>query len=176
MLDTFHVDTACGASSCTPIALQPVLSVGLPTPSHQGMPHSIPSTYCRCQFKTFSLTPRCYVCALLVRLVCIGYAVDITIPSMRLAVEADGPSHFSRTPHPSGALLQLGATAMKRRHLQQLGWTVVNVPYSDWDKQTDEQQKVAYLKQRIAEAKRDVGAGSAAASAVVAKDTSSGST
>lgn len=94
---------------------------------------------------------------------CAGYAVDITIPSMRVAVEADGPSHFSRTPGPSGRLLQLGATAMKRRHLQQLGWTVVNVPYSDWDKQVDEQQRVGYLKQRIAQATKEGAAAAAAA-------------
>jgi hypothetical protein len=47
---------------------------------------------------------------------------------------------------------------MKKRHLQQLGWIVVNVPYSDWDLRTDEQQRVAYLKERIAEAKRDLAA------------------
>jgi len=73
---------------------------------------------------------------------------------MRVAVEADGPSHFSRTQPPSG-LRQLGATAMKRRHLQRLGWSVVNVSYSDWDKQTDEQLKVAFLKQQITEARKE---------------------
>lgn len=104
-----------------------------------------------------------------------GYAVDITIPSMRVAVEADGPSHFSRTAHPALGLLQLGATAMKRRHLQQLGWVVVNVPYSDWDKQTDEQQRVGYLKQRIAEAKRDLAAVTGTAAAGKDKDSVSAS-
>jgi very-short-patch-repair endonuclease len=94
-----------------------------------------------------------------------GYAVDITIPSMRVAIEADGPSHFSRTAGPSGSLLQLGATAMKHRHLQRLGWTVVNVPYSDWDKQVDEQQRVGYLKQRIAQAAKQGAAAAAAGSA-----------
>lgn len=98
-----------------------------------------------------------------------GYAVDITIPSMRVAVEADGPSHFSRTPGPSGRLLQLGATAMKRRHLTRLGWTVVNVPYSDWDKQVDEQQRVGYLKQRIAQATKEGAAAAASAAAPSAK-------
>lgn len=97
-------------------------------------------------------------CACLLLLLYTGYAVDITIPSLMVAVEADGPSHFSRTlSHPAapgGRLLQLGATAMKARHLSALGWAVVNVPYSDWDRQTDEQQRVAYLKARIAEARK----------------------
>lgn len=106
--------------------------------------------------------------------------MDITIPSLRVAVEADGPSHFSRTkapqpirtpskqpstPQPAAApsLRQLGATAMKRRHLQRLGWAVVNVPYSTWDRLTDETAKVEYLKQRIAEARREVAAVAAVA-------------
>lgn len=101
----------------------------------------------------------------------LGYAVDITIPGLRIAIEADGPSHFSRTTPPStrssspsglSVLRQLGATAMKRRHLQRLGWTVVNVPYSDWDKQTDEQQKVAYLKLCIAAARKKQAAAASA--------------
>lgn len=54
-----------------------------------------------------------------------GYSIDITLPQLRIAIEADGPSHTSRTP--GGAML--GATAMKRRHLQRLGWQVINVPY-----------------------------------------------
>jgi hypothetical protein len=54
-----------------------------------------------------------------------GYAIDITLPALRIAVEADGPSHASRLPG-GGAL---GATAMKRRHLQLLGWHVISVTY-----------------------------------------------
>lgn len=100
-------------------------------------------------------------CACLLLLLYTGYAVDITIPSLMVAVEADGPSHFSRTTlsrdpaaPAGGRLLQLGATAMKARHLSSLGWAVVNVPYRDWDRQTDEQQRVAYIKARIAEARK----------------------
>lgn len=55
-----------------------------------------------------------------------GYSIDITLPALRIALEADGPTHTSRTP--GGAML--GATAMKRRHLQRLGWQVVNVTYT----------------------------------------------
>jgi very-short-patch-repair endonuclease len=62
-----------------------------------------------------------------------GYAIDVTLPSMRIAIEADGPSHFSRTPHtprPGAATpAVLGPTAMKRRHLKALGWTVISVKW-----------------------------------------------
>ena len=46
--------------------------------------------------------------------------MDITLPQLRIAIEADGPTHVSRTP--PGRML--GATSMKRRHLTQMGWQV----------------------------------------------------
>lgn len=49
-----------------------------------------------------------------------GYAVDLSIPRARVAIEADGPSHMART---DGTRF-LGHTAMKHRHLTALGWKV----------------------------------------------------
>lgn len=89
-----------------------------------------------------------------------GYAIDVTLPALRIAIEADGPSHFSRTPLPalpaphqaagrpaqSGGTASepqaratasstpkgpwvLGATAMKRRHLRALGWSLISISW-----------------------------------------------
>ncbi|GLI62462.1 hypothetical protein VaNZ11_005093, partial [Volvox africanus] len=77
-----------------------------------------------------------------------GYSIDITLPQLRIALEADGPTHASRTP--SGAVL--GATAMKRRHLQRMGWHVINVTYKEWDRLTSESARRAFLQERINEA------------------------
>uniref|UniRef100_A0A383WBY4 RAP domain-containing protein n=1 Tax=Tetradesmus obliquus TaxID=3088 RepID=A0A383WBY4_TETOB len=81
-----------------------------------------------------------------------GYAVDISLPGLRLAIEADGPSHMARNRTGKGGRVMLGATAMKRRHLQGLGWAVLNVAYSDWDALTGEAQRAAFLKQQVAAA------------------------
>jgi hypothetical protein len=85
---------------------------------------------------------------------------------MRVAIEADGPSHFARTrggssSSSSSRRQQLGATAMKRRHLQGLGWSVVNVAYTVWDRLPDEEARVAYLRRAI-HAARQTAASSAA--------------
>jgi hypothetical protein len=54
--------------------------------------------------------------------------VDVSLPHMKVAIEADGPSHFSRTPGPGGATpWPLGATAMKHRHLRAMGWALVSI-------------------------------------------------
>jgi len=72
-----------------------------------------------------------------------------------VAIEADGPSHMSRTTvHSSSGggkqrPVQLGATSLKRRLLQGLGWRVVNVAYDQWDDLPDVDQKMRFLKQRI---------------------------
>lgn len=56
-----------------------------------------------------------------------GYAVDLSIPRDRVAIEADGPSHMARN---DGSRV-LGHTAMKRRHLTKLGWKVCSyLPFS----------------------------------------------
>eukprot|EP00775_Hariotina_reticulata_P003606 gene3606-3870_t len=83
-----------------------------------------------------------------------GYSVDITVPTLRVAIEADGPSHVSRTTRNSGSSskqrpVQLGATALKRRLLQGLGWHVVNVAYDQWDELPDMDQKIRFMKSRI---------------------------
>ena len=44
------------------------------------------------------------------------------------AVEFDGPSHFM----PSGS--PTGATVIKRRQLELLGYALVSMPYWEWDR------------------------------------------
>jgi very-short-patch-repair endonuclease len=78
-----------------------------------------------------------------------GYSVDVSIPSLRVAVEADGPSHMSRNTVTGRGRVQLGATAMKRRHLQGLGWAVANISYEDWDELANEEQRASFLKLKI---------------------------
>jgi hypothetical protein len=55
-----------------------------------------------------------------------GYSIDVLVDG-RIAVEVDGPCHFlrlGRTP--------TGSTLLKRRHLTLLNYTVISVPYWDW--------------------------------------------
>ncbi len=70
--------------------------------------------------------------------------VDIAIPERKLAIEVDGPTHFafkSREP--------LGHTVFKRRLLHSMGWTVVSIPYWDWNNLDTDEDKRNYLKKVI---------------------------
>jgi hypothetical protein len=61
------------------------------------------------------------------------------------AVEFDGPSHFLASGAPTGA------TLLKRRHLTQLGHTLVSVPYWEWDRCKGAGEREQYLKSKLDE-------------------------
>ena len=60
------------------------------------------------------------------------------------AVEFDGPQHFLKSGSPTGS------TLLKRRHLKMLGYSVVSVPYWEWEKvRGDEASQEVYLWSKI---------------------------
>ena len=69
------------------------------------------------------------------------------MPEVSSAIEFDGPSHFLACRSLTGAML------MKHRHLRQLGYVVVVVPYwhdREWDQVCgDEASKVEYLRGKL---------------------------
>ena len=68
------------------------------------------------------------------------YPVDMALPQYRIVVEADGPSHFAyNTRH------TLGATSLKQRLLDALGWTVITVPFYEWNNHHSEENQYLYL-------------------------------
>lgn len=69
------------------------------------------------------------------------YSADMTLPVLNMVVEADGLSHFART---TGELL--GSTALKRRHLQHLGWKVISVSLQEWEEQIGPGARKHFLK------------------------------
>jgi hypothetical protein len=67
-------------------------------------------------------------------------AKSITGAAAGWAVEFDGPSHFLT------CSLPVGGTLMKRRHLELLGYTVVNLPFWEWDQLTGGDERKEYLR------------------------------
>lgn len=47
------------------------------------------------------------------------FAIDIVLPAHRIAIEVDGPIHYT-----VNTLRPMGATLLKRRLLSRLGWKV----------------------------------------------------
>jgi hypothetical protein len=84
-----------------------------------------------------------------------GYSIDMRVHDMRVnaksstgaaagwAVEFDGPSHFLT------CRLPVGGTLMKRRHLELLGYTVVSLPFWEWDQLTGSDERKEYLRGKL---------------------------
>jgi hypothetical protein len=90
-----------------------------------------------------------------------GYSIDVLVrrrsargrssgakpveePVSDWAVEVDGPTHFigdGRTPS--------GSTLLKRKQLGQLGYTVVPVPFWEWDVLRGEEAKRRYIADKL---------------------------
>lgn len=68
------------------------------------------------------------------------YSLDAALVEQKICLEIDGPSHFARN---TGT--PLGHTMLKRRQLGASGWTVLSIPYQEWDDQLGEQQQKLYL-------------------------------
>jgi hypothetical protein len=72
--------------------------------------------------------------------------VAVTAGGRQLAIEVDGPSHFVQ---PGNQLN--GPTQDRNSELAALGYTVVSIPYWEWDCLRDEQQQVEYLHRKLAD-------------------------
>lgn len=73
------------------------------------------------------------------------YPVDMALPSHRLVIEADGPTHFTfNTQKP------LGATSLKKRLLRQIGWHLITIPYFEWSIKVSGSEQIAHLSRLLA--------------------------
>jgi hypothetical protein len=68
-------------------------------------------------------------------------AIDAACADRMIAIEFDGPSHYLRNVNDAHqeeeeeeqGRIENGPTQAKRRFLERLGWTVINIPYWEWD-------------------------------------------
>ncbi len=84
-----------------------------------------------------------------------GYSIDMRVHDMCVnaksstgaaagwAVEFDRPSHFLT------CRLPVGGTLMKRRHLELLVYTVVSLPFWEWDQLTGGDERKEYLRGKL---------------------------
>ena len=72
------------------------------------------------------------------------FRIDLAIVDQRIAIEFDGPSHFT-----TNTLEPLGHTRLRDRLLSAMGWRVVSIPFFEWDRRHETEQKDAYVEQKV---------------------------
>ena len=81
-----------------------------------------------------------------------GLELDIAIPDLRIAIEIDGPTHFARN-----VLRPLGATVLKQRHLEAMGWALLSVRNEVWDNPIGQKVQLQELRELMLERHRLLG-------------------
>ncbi|CAL5196152.1 unnamed protein product [Lathyrus oleraceus] len=69
------------------------------------------------------------------------YTLDAVIVDKKLALEIDGPTHFSRNTD-----VPLGHTMLKRRYITAAGWKLVSLSYQEWEELQGGSEQMAYLR------------------------------
>jgi hypothetical protein len=81
-------------------------------------------------------------------------AIDAACQKDRIAFEFDGPSHFlRRTGSRRMPDIENGPTQAKRRFLETLGWTVVNLRYYEWAAAETREAKKELILKKLQDAK-----------------------
>ncbi|XP_026457556.1 RAP domain-containing protein, chloroplastic-like [Papaver somniferum] len=71
-----------------------------------------------------------------------GYSLDAALVDKKLALEIDGPTHFSRNlGNP------LGHTMLKRRYVSAAGWKLVSLCHQEWEELQGEFEQLDYLRE-----------------------------
>ena len=78
-----------------------------------------------------------------------SYSLDLALPSSRIAIEVDGPSHFLQ-PDDRGVRKSNGPTLLKRRLLAAAGWRVISVPFYEWNGFATANGQQTYLERAVA--------------------------
>jgi hypothetical protein len=76
-------------------------------------------------------------------------SIDMANTEQMIAIEFDGPHHFV-TDVSTGAMSENGPTNAKRWFLEQLGWKVINVRFTDWNNAGGKEAKKDFLRKVLA--------------------------
>nr|AKM76700.1 AT2G31890-like protein [Geranium incanum] len=76
-----------------------------------------------------------------------GYTLDAVVVDKKVALEIDGPTHFSRN-----TFVPLGHTMLKRRYIAAAGWKVVSLSNQEWEELQGEFEQLDYLRAILAPA------------------------
>lgn len=71
--------------------------------------------------------------------------VAMLVQGVKVAVEADGPTHFSM----NKPYRLMGSTLLRNRALQRRGWRLLSVPFYEWDELPSAKAKAEYLRSKL---------------------------
>ena len=82
----------------------------------------------------------------------LGYTVDLALEERRVALMLGGPAQYAPLPRADGTHAPTTATRLAWRQLSAAGWTVVPIPWQEWDVLDSPLARREYLTERVREA------------------------
>ena len=78
-----------------------------------------------------------------------GFSLDLALPEEKIAIEVQGPHHYTRgTPEESGNAFNR-RTVAKLRQLKKHGWKVLTIGYQDWISCGSDENRVSLVKELL---------------------------
>ena len=84
-----------------------------------------------------------------------GYTLDLALPERRVGLVLGSRLHFDELPGPDGRHAPKVAVRLAWRQMGALGWTIVPIPFYEWDACDSAAARREYLAQRLAQAQGD---------------------
>ncbi|KAG0581645.1 hypothetical protein KC19_4G268400 [Ceratodon purpureus] len=72
------------------------------------------------------------------------YSLDLALVDLKVALEIDGRTHFSRNTN-----TLLGHTVLKQRLLRAAEWTIIPIPFHEWEELRGELERTRYLRRLL---------------------------
>lgn len=82
----------------------------------------------------------------------LGYTIDLALEERRVALMLGGPAQYAPLPRADGTHAPTTATRLAWRQLSAAGWTVVPIPWHEWDVLDSPLARRDYLTERVREA------------------------
>lgn len=73
-----------------------------------------------------------------------SYFLDMANPDKKIAIEIDGPEHFTIN---TGEYM--GKNQVKNEMLRLSGWELIRIPYQEWGKLSNKREKMDYIKRKL---------------------------
>eukprot|EP01134_Creolimax_fragrantissima_P005465 CFRG5465T1 len=74
----------------------------------------------------------------------LGFFLDFAFPDLKVCIEADGPHHYLVDPETLCYRMN-GITAVKAMCLKRSGWTMIHIPFWEWDLFREAEDRRIYL-------------------------------
>ncbi len=79
-----------------------------------------------------------------------SYYLDIAFPKEKIGIEVNGPTHYLSGPLNSSKTPEcFGRDCLRNAILEKSGWTIISIPFWEWDDLISPEERINYLSDKF---------------------------